>query len=270
MPHGDTELGSTKNDLIISLVQRELIKKAVVMPTVRDASAFAVKGAQSVALPRAGSFSVEDRATTAQASLVNVTYAVDTINMDRMATIGWVVDPQDGRHSAVDVEIDLAQRAARSHAADFDTQVIAGLEASSTATTTAGAITKDIFLEMRRSLLEAQANPDNLWFLYGPESEEDLLGISEFTESQIYGSPVIPEASLRRVYGVNLVMSTGITGTSFYMYDGDGYGFAMSKGLSMGERDAPEYGVGAKLSVMDQHWGHAQLQNGALLYKDNN
>ena len=60
MPIGNTDLVATKNDLIVSLVQRELISKAVVMPSIRDASAFAVKGAKSVAIPRAGSFTVED------------------------------------------------------------------------------------------------------------------------------------------------------------------------------------------------------------------
>jgi hypothetical protein len=54
------------------------------------------------------------------------------------------------------------------------------------------------------------------------------------------------------------------------MYDKDSYGFAIQQALSMGERAAPEYGSSAVLKVLDMKWGHAKLQNGALLKKDNN
>lgn len=270
MPIGNTDLVATKNDLIVALVQRELISKAVVMPSIADLSAFASKGSKSISVPRAGSFSVEDRATTAQATLANVTYAVDQINLDQMSTVSWVVDPQDEVESAVAVEADLAQRAARAHARNFDNLVIAGLEADATATTTAGAITKDIVLEMREALLSAEADPNQLTLLVGPDSESTLLGISEFVEADKYGSSAIPTGVLGRLYGVEVRMSTLIGATTFYMYDKDGYGFAIQKQASMDERPAPEYGSGAKLRVMDMKWGHDQLQNGVLLLKDNN
>ena len=73
-----------------------------------------------------------------------------------------------------------------------------------------------------------------------------------------------------RLYGVNVRVSNGVGATTFYMYDSDGYGFAFQKQLSMDSRKAPEFGSGAELRVMDAKWGHDQLQNGALLTKDNN
>ena len=153
---------------------------------------------------------------------------------------------------------------------NFDTLVIAGLEADSTATTTVGAITKDIVLEMRETLLTAEADPNQLTLLVGPDSESTLLGISEFVEADKYGSSAIPTGVLGRLYGVEVRMSTQIAASTFYMYDKDGYGFAIQRSLNMGERDAPEYGSTAVLKTMDIKWGHDQLQNGALLVKDNN
>jgi hypothetical protein len=270
MPIGNTDLVATKNDLIISLVQRELISKAVVMPSIRDASAFAGKGAKSISVPRAGSFAVEDRATTVQAALANVTYAVDAIQLDQMSTVSWIVDPQDAIESSVEVETDLAARAARAQAKNFDTLVIAGLEADSTATTTVGAISKDIVLEMREALITAEADPAQLSLLVGPDSEHTLLGIAEFVEADRYGRGIIESGVLGKLYGVEVRMSSQIAATTFYMYDKDGYGFGIQKALGMDERPAPEYGSGAKLRVMDMKWGHDQLQNGALLLKDNN
>lgn len=270
MPIGNTDLVATKNDLIVSLVQRELISRAVVMPSIFDASAFAGKGAKQIEIPRAGSFSVEDRATTAQATLANVTYATDPIVLDQMSTVSWLVDPQDEVESAVDVEADLAQRAARAHANNFDQLVIAGLEADSTATGTAGTITKDIVLEMREDLLSAEADPAQLTLLVGPGAESDLLAIAEFVEADRYGTAIIPSGVLGTLYGVQVRMKSTIADDTYYMYDKDGYGFAIQKSASMDERKAPEYGTGATLKTMDMKWGHDQLQNGALLRKDAN
>ena len=240
------------------------------MPSIADFSAFAGKGSKQIEVPRAGSFTVEDRATTVQATLANVTYATDSIVLDQMSTVSWLVDPQDEIESSVDVEVDLAGRAARAHAKNFDTLVIAGLEADSTATTTAGAISKDIVLEMRETLLTAEADPSQLTLLVGPDAEATLLGISEFVEADKYGAAVIPSGVLGRLYGVEVRMSSQIAANTFYMYDKDGYGFAIQRQPNMGERDAPEYGSTAKLKTMDMKWGHDQLQNGALLVKDNN
>ena len=44
----------------------------------------------------------------------------------------------------------------------------------------------------------------------------------------------------------------------------------MQQAMQMGQRSAPEYGSQAVLRTLDMKWGHAQLQNGLLLFKDNN
>lgn len=270
MPIGNADLAALKNALIISLVQRELIDKAVVMPSIRDASMFAVKGAKSIDVPRGGSFAVEDRATTVAATKANVTYATDPIVLDQMSTVSWVVDPQDEIEASIAVQEDLATRAAAAHAKNFDTLVIAGLEADSSTTTTAGAISKAIVLEMRETLLTANAEMSQLTLLIGPDSETTLLGIAEFVEADKYGTAVIPTGVLGRLYGVSVRLSTQIGATTFYMYDRDGYGFAFQKSLNMASQPDIQFGTTAELKVMDAKWGHDQLQNGALLLKDNN
>lgn len=271
MPIGDTDLTATKNALIIETVQRELISKAVIMPTLADYSSRAVKGTKSVSVPRAGSFSVEDRATTVQAALANVTYATDTITLDQMSTVSWLVDPQDEVESQVSVQADLAGRAARAQAKNFDSLVHVGLEADSTATaTTAATITKDVFLEMRETLLKAEGDLSQFTFLTGPAQETALLSIAEFVEADRYGAAIIPTGRLGTLYGVPVVISTVIDDDEYYMYDKDGYGFAIQRALNMGSRGAPEYGTTAELHTMDMKWGHDQLQNGALILKDAN
>ena len=104
----------------------------------------------------------------------------------------------------------------------------------------------------------------------GPDSEAALLAIAEFVEADKYGSAVIPSGVLGTLYGVKCLLSSQIAATRYYMYDHDGYAFAIQKGLQLGERHAPEYGSSAVLRVLDQKWGHAKLENGLLLRKDNN
>jgi hypothetical protein len=266
----DTALAATKNALIIALVQRELIAKGVIMPSLTDGSVYAVKGSKSLGVPRGSSMTVEDRATGVQAANVSVTYATDTITLDQMSTVAWIIDPQDEVESAIDVESDVAGRAARAHAKNFDAKVLVGLEAASVATTTAGAISKSIFLEMRQKLLTANADPSQLTFLCGPDSEANLLAISEFVQQYSVGNSAIPTGVIGSLYGVQIKMSTQIATNAFYMYDKAGYGFAIQKQLAIGEREAPEYGTGAKLRVMDMKWGHAVLENSLLVFKDNN
>lgn len=270
MPIGDTDLLATKNDLITSQVQRQLISKAVTMPTISDKSAWAGKGSKSIEFPRGGDFTVQSRATTAEATLDNVTYATDSITFLRPRTVAYLVDDADELQSTVGVQSDLAIRAGKGLAKDFDTLVIAGIEAAAAATTTVGAITKDIVLEMRESLLSAEADMGALTLLVGPDSERTLLSIAEFVEPDRYGSARIPSGVLGTLYGVNVVMSTQIAATTYYMYEKEGYGFAKQRDVMMGEAAKPRFGTQSREVVFDHIFGHASLQNSALLVKDNN
>ena len=123
---------------------------------------------------------------------------------------------------------------------------------------------------MRKSVLDAEGDLSETTFLMGTDSEAKLLAIADFVRADQYGSAVIPTGVLGTLYGVKVALSTNVAADQFYMYSKEGYAFAIQKQLSIGERDAPEYGTGAKLRVLDQKWGHAKMQNGSLLFKDNN
>jgi hypothetical protein len=267
---GNTQLTATKQDLIAALVQRELISAQVLAPTFRDVSQFAVKGAETISFPRAGHFSPENRASAAAASLLNVAYAVDILTPNKRMTVSYAIDPMDEIESSINVEADLAARAAKALGKQVDTDGITELEAVGTATTTAGAISKDIILEMRKTLLLAEADLNNLYLAIGPQSESILLGIAEFVDADKYGSARIPAGVLGMIYGVKVVMSSQIGTNVFYMYDKDGIAVGYQKQMAMGERPAPEYGSSAVLRTWDHKYGIKGLQNNALIIKDNN
>ena len=63
---GDTQLGATKQELIASLVQKELASMAVLMPTISSVSGFAIPGAKSISFPRLANFTAVNRTEGAQ------------------------------------------------------------------------------------------------------------------------------------------------------------------------------------------------------------
>ena len=92
---GNTQLAPTKQDLIAALVQRELKFQAKLLPTVTDVSVFAVKGSKSISFPKAGSFTVENRASAASGTLQDLTFTTDQLLTDYRAYVAWSVDSVD-------------------------------------------------------------------------------------------------------------------------------------------------------------------------------
>jgi hypothetical protein len=278
---GDANVLATKQDLIASIVQRELIEAAVLAPTLRDVSSFATPGSKSISFPRAGSFTVEDRASAATATLQEITYSADQLDLSFRPTVSWVVDIMDLIQSNVAVEAENAARSARGIAKFVDQQIAVELEAVGVATATAGAlVTRDIFLEMRKALQDREAKAEKLVFVGSPAQEENLLKINEFINADFGAGQVVPRGTLGRLYGVRVVISNLVDDDEYYMYEDDeAVALGFQKRGTMAQRDAPEYGAGSVLRTMDAMFGVKGLQIGekgvagtesALVQKDNN
>lgn len=278
---GDTELSATKQQIVAERVQRQLISEAILASTITDLSAFARKGASSVAFPKGGDFTVNNRASGAQATQQVFNYDKDTMLLDKRASVSWVVDPLDEIESVIDVQADLIGRATRGHAVKLDQDIIAELDAVGVATTTAStAITDSIILEMRETLLRRKANRRALRLAISPEQESDIFGITKFVSAQDYGGPaMVPSGSLGLIYGISVHVTPELVDGKYFMYDAEGCGFAFQKAPQLDSRPAPEYGAGARLFVLESKYGVKGLQLGqqgvaatesALVVKDNN
>lgn len=276
---GNTELTAVKEAAISALVQKELISASVLASNVYDVSGFCRPGALSISFPKAGSFTVEDRASAAQATMQSLSFGKDTLTLGFMATVAWIIDPQDAIETPVDVEAEYAKRAARAHGVYVDQKLILEMETAGVATTTAGDISDAIILEMRQALIQRKANPRNLRLAISPAQEAKLLGINKFTLAQDYGRAVIPEGILSQVYGIPVLVTPELGTQQYFMYDVEGVCVGFQKGPQMDERKAPEYGSGAMLKIMDQKFGVKALEinqqgvgaaESALIVKDNN
>lgn len=276
----DAQLSATKNDLIVSLVQQELISESILAPTILDVSMFAKKGSQSISFPKAGSFTAENRVSGAAAAIQALTFAADKMDLEFRATVSWLIDSMDELQSSVEVEGEYAGRAGRAHGVFLEQKIIAELEAVGVANDEAvGDISDDVILSMRKNLLNRKAKKSRLSLAISPDQEANMLKISKFVEAQIYGSAVVPNGELGRIYGIPVYVSTELSEASYYMYDKEGIALGFQRGPMLDERKAPEYGAGSVLKVLDQLFGVQGLQLGyqgvagtesALVQKDGN
>jgi hypothetical protein len=276
---GNTALAATKQEVIAALVQKELISQSVLASTIQDVSRFAVKGAATVSFPKAGSFTVENRATATQATIQNLTFAKDTLALSFRATVSWLIDSMDELQSVLDVDAEYAIRAARAHAVYLDQQIIAQMEAAGVATATAGDISDAIILEMRAALLNRKADRRLLRLAISPDQESKMLAINKFVTADSYGTSIIPSGSLGTIYGVPVFITPELGTDQYFMYEQDGCALAFQRGPQLGERPAPEYGSSSMLKTLDQLFGVKALQiaqqgvgaaESALIVKDGN
>lgn len=277
--HGNTELGATKMDLIAAVVQRELIEGSVVAPRVTDWSFLAEPGAKTIEIPKGGSFLVANRVEGSPGDATVVPYSTDVMPLDFNAYLAWVVDYKSKVQSRIDVQLDLAARAARAHAYYLDEQLIAKLEAAGQATSTAGVITYDIVLEMRKTYRDNDGDLANSTLLVGTDTEAALLDIEEFKSAEVYGQAVIPSGVIGRVHGIPVVVSNKVPSQSFFLFDKSAIGFGLQAGPSYSEQGENAYGSQAKRAVLDQIFGTwagflgqkgAGATESALIIKDNN
>ena len=257
-------LPNTKNDLIVSAVQKNLIEKSVLAPTVRDVSAFAIKGATSFNVPKLSNFSVVNRTFGSAGDATALVDSSDQILLDNNAYIAYLYDSRDAYQSTIEYKIEAAMRASVAHAKNVDEKIItaidlvAGVEVSKATFTTI----KEQILEMRRQLLQNGSDISRMTIACGVDKEADMLAESDFVRADFYGSANVRLGQIGMLYGVPVVISRLITGDEMKMYDADGIGLAFQGGIEMSEQDANEYGANSKRVAMDQVFGIGGLELG--------
>jgi hypothetical protein len=260
---GDTQLNPTKMELIAEIAQRALIDASTVAATVRDVSSFAVKGVNQISFPKNSTeFVVENRATATAGIDQDIDFLNDTLDINFRAHIQWLIDSNDEMQSRLDVQREYIERAAMKHGAYVDAQCFAEMESVGIPTTTAGNITQDLVLEMRKVLLKNKANPNQLYMQISPAQEALLLKIDPFVSADKYGSAIIPQGVLGTLYGVKIVVNTQLADDAFYMYDSEGLALGFQRQPEFDEQKEVQFGPGAMRQVLAQLFGVKGMQVG--------
>lgn len=278
---GNSQLSSTKRDLIAAVVQKELAFQAKLAPYFTDVSMFAAPGAKQISFPRLSSFTVIDRASGVAGDASQLTASVDTLLLDINAYVAWIIDSSDAIQSAIPAQLSFAQRAAAAMGRYVDTQIISELETVGVPTTTAGNLTAAVILEMQETLLENDADENALALFIAPAQRTLLLQVTEFKSANVYGgaSPMIPTGMIGMLYGMPVIVHNGLTAQQYFMAEKTGLAYGFQMGPSYSEQMANEFGSQAKRAVLDQLFGVEGMQKGLkgvlstqspLVIKDNN
>ena len=260
---GNTELVATKQDLIASIVLKELQFQAKLSQTVTDVSMFAVKGAKTISFPKLSSFSVINRVSGVAGAASALTAVTDILNLDFNAYVAWIIDSFDEVQTTIQAQIEFARRAASAHGRYVDTQLISKIS-SVAGLNLNGAVPADItrndILDMREFLFKNEADMNAVQLVIPADQEKAMLKVDEFTRADIYGSSNIPSGMIGKVYGVPVMVHNGMTAQQAFMYEKSGIALGFQKAPSLSSQSANEYGANALRYAMDQLFGIAGLR----------
>jgi N4-gp56 family major capsid protein len=237
---GTTEVSATSKAIVDSLAQKYLVQESKMLPLLSNYSNLVVKGASSIKLPRSGGFSVASKSENTSADASVITYAADTINLNRHRYVQFLLEDFASGQASVDVVSDALLKASKDLALDVDTFLISVLIAG--ASTSApdhviqytDATNEDIelgdILNARKLLIDQNIDPRECVMAIGSGQERNALKISDFIDASKYGSnQPIMNGEIGMVYGLKVVVHTGLTAsnrTIFFHPTAAGYAFA--------------------------------------------
>jgi hypothetical protein len=263
---GNTELGAAKATLISNLVQRELAFSAILRGTISDVSQFAIKGVKTVSFPKLTSFTVGNRSEGVLGETQALTASVDSLNLDINAYTSWAVDGFTAKQITIDGQMESIRLASARMGRYVDEQIITKLVASAASFINVGAdvdVTYANLLNMRKTLLKADAVLADCVIIASPAQEAILMGLAEFKDASAYGAnAVVPSGVIGKILGMPIYVHNGLADKQLFMYEKSAVAVAFSKEAEYGSQPFIELGVGAERSAIDMYFGLAAMQTG--------
>ena len=261
---GNAELLATKQDLIAARVQRELKFAAKLAASFTDVSEFAVKGAKSISFPKLTSFTAPDRVSGVAGVPQALTSSVDVMDLEHKPYVSWLVDMNDEVQSTLNFQLAAAGRAASASGRRFDTEVITELETVGIATTTAGAFSYAVSLEMRSIYLDNEGDMDMASWIMSGDVETALLNIDEYKRQDVYGpNGAIRAGQMGTLFGAPVIRHNNLPANTYYLAGKDGIAYGFQRSPSLDSEKDIDYGTGAMKWAMDALFGVKGQQLGA-------
>jgi len=209
---GVTEVAATIQETVSAIIQEQLIENSKLMDKVQNFPA--QKGENTIKIPRAGNFSVDDKVENTAVTAQVLTYATDDLLLDKHKVIQVVLEDAAEVEAMPDVVSDIVGRMGRQLALQIDTDLVAQLELASAAAPdhriayAGAALGKADILDARELLHIQNVRFNECWIGVSPASEAALLAIDDFVHAEKYGSSEgLVNGELGKLYGARVVMS---------------------------------------------------------------
>lgn len=262
----DVQTTAIKQAAIAELVQRELAFSSKLLPTVTDVSVYAKKGDKSVSFPKAGSFTVVNRAPAATVTSQTLVYSNDTLLLDFRAHVQWEIEDMDAYQAKPEIKLDTIKRATNAHGRQIDLEILAKLDTNN-GHSISGPLTAAKLTEAIQFLDQNFAMDEGRFLVLPALGRKQILDIADFVRADAFGSSNIPNGTIGQVYGVNVIIQPGAT--KAFMYSKEAVAWAFQKGATYAEQQKIELGTGSYIAVMDQLYGSRSVRLGEGKALDN-
>lgn len=265
----------TIGEHISAMAQAVLREEAVLGSVFRDISSFAVKGVDKISFPAIGKFTVNNRAHGGSTDRQAPAVTVESLNLDQLAEIKYGIDGASAIQSTLNWKLECAKIAADDHVDFFENKLLAALETFGTAMTTVSLVfTPVVAVEMRKKFLDNKGKAKNAVWILSTESEADILSNPDVYKADSYGSPLIKDGVLEKLYGIPVIVRLGLTANQYYLSAREAIVFGFQMAPAYAEQADLNFGTQGLLCVMDQLFGvgASYLTGGLsrLIIKDNN
>ena len=242
-------VGSTEDVIIRSIVQEQLLSKAIIRPTVMDMSSEAVKGVKEIDLPRfssaLGGPSVQNPDGTTAAPFQTLDLAVDALALDQWKNLPYRLADRVSVQNRVNLEAEVAKSAGQEMAIDLDSSILTEMA------TATGNIQMDDNTNTTMSVANInrakarlkQANVTDLggelFLLISVAQEEAILNLPQFIEADKYGArEALVNGEVGKIYGFRVVVSNLLADAEAYAYHRSCIAFAAQKSVSFEKQRA--------------------------------
>jgi hypothetical protein len=271
---GKTEIDAVSQEIVASIIQEELIQSAILLPTITDYSAFAVKGSDKVKIPKAGSFTAVLKAENVAASAEALTFSTDDIALDLHYNVQALIEDIADIQANVPLMDEYIRRMAKAIALKVDEEIYDELVLASVAApdhkidwanAPTDTVTKGDFVTAKKLLKQANVPmlSNELFFLINPKRESEILLLADFVDADkwIEGSANAKlNGMIGRAYGFNILVSNLVNDDEvvFYHKSAVGYATQMAPRLQS-DKDLPNL---AQRLALDMLFGVKVLDGG--------
>ncbi len=230
---GLTEVSATSMQIVSALVQQTLKQESKLLPTIMNYSQFAVKGADSVKVPRRTQFAAANKSENTDLVAQELTLSLDTISLNKNKAIYAALERIAELQATPNVEAEIVQEMAKEIALQVDKDIYAQLLLASAAAPDhriayAGAALAQVDILEALRLLKVQNVPmQDMFMAIHPTDEKSILSISDFIRADTYGSPNgLVNGVVGKVYGLPILVTNVATENRAIVYHKSAVGFA--------------------------------------------
>lgn len=249
---GNTEITNVSQREIMENMVQQYLQAAQMFPQ-RVQTFTAGPGLKSVDIPRAGGFTVGDKAENTAVDAQAITWAVDNLPLSKHRVIQVLLENISSLQSKVGQELQIAQRAGLDLAYDTDLKIVAEFYASVSASSpdhivayqSGSALTAADLLNAKLLLDNQNVPQDGRCLAVTPAGYSQLLAISDFVRYDAINANQlnvgIRPGVVGTIYGFETFMSQAVTANQHIAFHKSALAYGVQQGVTYRTQEQVEH-----------------------------